>query len=191
MPDGIQEESVLDKVINDSDSSIGEKELVKLRDEYKRQLDSYAEAVQKELERRGIPLIERPLSANDEHMLRIPADITEISDRELGRRYFAVAAFAAYIGCQASQALIRKTMSFACREAKQADAQLMSDRSAVDDRKAESTRDLLFRAWNMVYLIEDATYTRLKETAASWSKLCDAYSREMTRRTDTWERERG
>ena len=154
--------------------------LVQKKKEFTKQLDSFNVSLDKKLQSMGLVDMEKFTGPNE--LVGDVGDISKVSDNDLGRYLFAATQMFAYVSsCRARADVERK----AAEEAKLGafnDALLLSDRSSVEDRKAEAGRDLVYRAWNMLHLEKEALYRRLEPLTVGWQRRAEAYSREITNR---------
>jgi hypothetical protein len=159
------------------------------REQLESEVEEFTQKVSEKLDRLGIKSIIKP--ETKEVLLSQPRDISNVSDQDIGRLYFAAQQWAAYISVCASRADAEATLAHTYKDRAYSRALSASEGSAAEDRKAEALLAPLHQEWNMVYLEKRALYRELQSISLSHERMAEAYSREMTRRKLEWDKASG
>jgi len=136
-------------------------EAKELKDAYSKQVEVFEARVIKRLEDLSLTneFIKPPVA---DTLLDIPADITRITDSELGQKHFAAVQWFGYIMSQTALADIKQTLAKEARDGIFSDAMLLSTRSSADDRRCEAERNDTYRIWNMIWMEHFAIFKTLQ-----------------------------
>lgn len=151
-----------------------------LEESLEKDVEEYKKLVNSRVRKAGLARVTKP--EIPESLLVFDGDVTELSDKELGNRYFAAQQMCIYASSCATLADVEMFYANVMKEDAYARSILLSEGKSAEDRKAEAQRAPLHKAWNMVYLQKRGIFKILQTSAQSYERLADSFSREMTRR---------
>ena len=154
------------------------------RKEFESQLMLHDRDIAKRLKQLGVDEVENKPSIKEEFIdLPDGADVSKLSDDQIGRKHFGAGIWLGYVKTQCTIEDVKRTVAKEARDGALADALISAEGGSVDDRRAIASRDPVYRAWNSVYITHLSMYKRLNTLCETWESRVGLYSREITLRT--------
>lgn len=145
------------------------------------EVESFSASIEDNLSQIGIVAIDERLSSDLTDIYDV-GDITKLSDRELGARYFRLVQTHTYINYVAASVDVQATYAMSKKEYEYSKALVRSDGKSSDDRKAQAVISPLHKRWSDVHLVKQAEHKLIRSIVVGLEKAIDAFSREISRR---------